>query len=138
MNDDNVLKNRLLLLLLLHRGANNQKNRSKIDIVENIASSSGVREAKITRNREARRAKRNRLLLARSSRSRNSSKLRITHDYSDDLNASYRISFERGKPSLSPIYFLLSSPLGKEGEGRGAGGEQERHERTVDTRDGVW
>lgn len=80
------------------------------------------------RQKSPRRGRRNRLL-ARGSRSRNGSKLRITHDYSDDLNASYRISSHRGNSiAFADIFLLLVSPLRK----------GESHERTVDTRDGLW
>lgn len=69
------------------------------------------------RQKSPRRGRRNRLL-ARGSRSRNSSKLRITHDYSDDLNASYRISSHRGNHRIRRYISPPSIPSSKGGKPR--------------------
>lgn len=69
------------------------------------------------RQKSPRRGRRNRLL-ARGSRSRNSSKLRITYDYSDDLNASYRISSHRGNHRIRRYISPPSIPSSKGGKPR--------------------
>lgn len=69
------------------------------------------------RQKSPRRGRRNRLLV-RGSRSRNSSKLRITYDYSDDLNASYRISSHRGNHRIRRYISPPSIPSSKGGKPR--------------------